>query len=86
MIETLMCNYAIDWEELSERLSLPVSTIIAATAYDEQKLRALAEDGVITFDERQICVTPEGKLFVRNVAASLDRLMIQSPKTFSKPV
>ncbi len=86
VIETLMCNYTIDWEELSERLSLPVDTLIGATAYNEQTLRAFADDGIITLTEKQISITPKGKLFVRNVAASLDKLMMQTDKTFSKPV
>ena len=33
-----------------------------------------------------IRITSEGSLFVRNVAASLDKLMLHSDKTFSKPV
>lgn len=86
VIETLMCNYTIDWEELSERLSLPIDTLIRATAYNEQTLRTFAEDGIITLTESKISITPEGKLFVRNVAASLDKLMMQTDKTFSKPV
>ncbi len=86
VIETLMCNYAINWEELSDRLSLPIDTLIGATAYNEQTFRTFVEDGIITLNQRQISVTPEGKLFVRNVAASLDKLMMQTDKTFSKPV
>ncbi|MDR0962766.1 MAG: oxygen-independent coproporphyrinogen III oxidase [Mediterranea sp.] len=87
VIESLMCNYRINWSELSHRLHLTVAELKAATAYDEKKLRAFADDGLITYTDDTIVVTTEGAPFVRNVAASLDRLMQQpSDKTFSKPI
>lgn len=86
VIETLMCNYQIDWNDLAAHLQLSVGEIKQATAYDENRLREFAADGIISFDENQIRMTPSGTLFVRNVAASLDRLMLHSDKSFSKPV
>ena len=86
VIEMLMCNYTIRWEELAQRLSLSVEAIKQATAYDEQRLQEFAQDGLITWDADQIRMTSEGKLFVRNVAASLDKLMLKTDKSFSKPV
>lgn len=86
VIETLMCNYRIDWKELSGRLDTEVDRIKEDICYDEDKLREFAADGIIEFDNDQIQITPEGTLFVRNVAASFDRLLINSNKSFSKPV
>ncbi|WP_455641310.1 oxygen-independent coproporphyrinogen III oxidase [Parabacteroides sp.] len=86
VIETLMCNYSLDWKELADRLSLSVDEVKAATAYNDDRLREFAEDGIIEYDSEQIRITPEGNLFVRNVAASLDKLMLHSDKSFSKPV
>jgi len=86
VIETWMCNYSLEWRELSERLSLPVEKIKEATAYNPQLFSTFAADGIITMDENQIHATEQGTLFVRNVAAALDRLMIHSDKAFSKPL
>ena len=86
VIEILMCNYSLDWKELAARLSLSVTEVKSATAYDENRLREFAADGLIEFDSDHIRITSEGSLFVRNVAASLDKLMLHSDKTFSKPV
>lgn len=79
--------------QLPDRLERTVGTafrprrsIKQATAYDEACLREFAEDGLVEFDENQIRMTPEGRLFVRNVAASLDKLMLGTNKSFSKPV
>ena len=86
VIETWMCNYGLDWRELSERLSLPIEQIKAATAYNSQVFSTFAEDGIITTDDNRIQITEQGMLFVRNVAAAFDRLMIHSDKAFSKPI
>ena len=86
VIEMLMCNYTLRWEELANRLSLSVEEIKRATAYNEQRLQEFADDGLIIWDADHIQMTSEGKLFVRNVAASLDKLMLKTDKSFSKPV
>ena len=86
VIETWMCNYNIDWLELSERLSFSVEKIKAATAYNSQLFSTFADDGIITLDESRIQITEQGMFFVRNIAAALDRLMIDSKKSFSKPI
>lgn len=86
VIETLMCNYSLDWRELAGRLSLSVDEIKVATAYDETRLREFASDGLVEYDTDHIRMTLEGTLFVRNIAASLDKLMLYSNKSFSKPV
>ena len=86
VIETLMCNYSLDWQDLSERLALPVEKIKRATAYNPARLQEFAADGIIVFDENRVEIMPEGRLFVRNVAAALDILMLHTDKTFSKPM
>jgi oxygen-independent coproporphyrinogen-3 oxidase len=86
VIETLMCNYSLNWSELSARLSIPVEKIKRATAYNSILFSTFAADGILTFDEQQMQVTPQGTLFVRNIAAALDKRMLHSDKSFSKPV
>lgn len=86
VIESLMCNYAVNWEEASAHLNTTKVDILKALQYDEIKLKEFQEDGLITLTNTGIEMTEEGKLFVRNVAASLDPLMINTTKQFSKPV
>lgn len=86
VIESLMCNYRIDWNELAGRLHLSADEVKGATAYDEDTLSGFAADGLIEFDERQLAMTVSGSPFVRNVAASLDKLMLHSTRSFSKPI
>lgn len=86
VIEMLMCNYAISWSCLADRMGLAAETIQGAINYDESRLREFAADGIIEYSPEQIVMTPGGRLFVRNVAAALDPLMINTGKSFSKPV
>ena len=86
VIDTLMCNYHLNWSDVANYLNLTVEEVKQATAYNEEKLQGFAEDGLIQWDADTIQMTDEGRLFVRNVAASLDKLMLQSTKSFSKPV
>ncbi|MDD2437144.1 MAG: oxygen-independent coproporphyrinogen III oxidase [Massilibacteroides sp.] len=86
VIETLMCNYRIDWFELKERFCRPLSELRRTVGYEDSVMAAFARDGLITYDDRFLTITPAGRLFVRNVAASMDPLMKNSDKIFSKPV
>ncbi|MEN9918356.1 MAG: oxygen-independent coproporphyrinogen oxidase [Bacteroidota bacterium] len=84
VINTLMCNYEICWGDLSDYLGLSVDEIKATIHYDEVALLQFAQDGIIDFDEQYIRIKPDATPFVRNVAASFDKLMINSDKQFSK--
>ena len=86
VIEQLMCNNLIKWDEIAQFLSITKDEVLAAVRYSESELQSFHEDGVIAFNTEGIEMTSEGKLFVRNVAASLDPLMENSSKQFSKPV
>ncbi|HBK30270.1 MAG TPA: oxygen-independent coproporphyrinogen III oxidase [Porphyromonadaceae bacterium] len=84
VISTLMCNYSVNWEEVASSAGVPVGQVKQAIHYDEQVLKAFADDGILVFDETAIHVLPEAAPFVRNVAAALDKLMLHSDKKFSK--
>ncbi len=85
-IESLMCNGSLDWEELARQAGISSEAYRAATAYNPDRMKEFASDGLITWSEQNIQLTPKGAIFVRNVAASLDKLMLHTTKSFSKPV
>ena len=86
VIETLMCNYYIDWREIAAHLAVSVEELKSATAYDTAVLAEMQEDGILEFDDNTIRMTADGSPFVRNVAAALDPLMKNTTKSFSKPI
>lgn len=86
VISELMCNYTVKWNQIAERMNIPVESVKDALNYDETVLAEFAKDGIIEFDEGHITVLPEAAPFVRNVAASLDKLMLNSEKKYSKSI
>ena len=86
VIETLMCNYYIDWRDIAEKWNVDVDEIKSSTAYNSEILADMKNDGILDFDDNTIRITADGSPFVRNVAAALDPLMKNTTKSFSKPI
>lgn len=83
-IATLMCNRRLVWSEIGERFNVSGEYVKNVTSYDEEKFRQFETDGIIKLSSNEISITDFGAMYIRNVAASLDPLMINSNKTFSK--
>ena len=77
---------SINWQQIAEYIHKDKATVLNAIRYKASELEEFAKDGLIEFSVDEIKMTEIGKLFVRNVAASLDPLMENSTKSFSKPV
>ncbi len=86
VIECMMCNHTIHWEEMAELLRCSVADIQQAIIYDEKQLSTMQEDGLLVFDAHSVRCTPDGMPFVRNIAAAFDPMMRNNEKLFSKPV
>ena len=86
VIECMMCNHTIHWEEMAELLRCSVADIQQVIVYDEAQLSTMQEDGLLVFDAHSVRCTPEGMPFVRNIAAAFDPMMRNNEKLFSKPV
>lgn len=86
VIECLMCNNYLCWQELADTLHLTTDALKESVNYDTRRLQEMADDGIITLTEQTIEVTAVGKPFVRNVAATLDPLMRQPTHHYSKPI
>ena len=86
VIECIMCNNAINWRDMAQRLHVSVDEIKQAIHYNEAELQTLQADGLIAFDADSVEITPDGLPFVRNVAAAFDPMMRHNHRLFSKPV
>ena len=81
-----MCNYRINWHEITDTLAITTDNLKDALHYDESQLKEMEADGIIELTSDGIAMTTEGHPFVRNVAAALDPLMQNTDKKFSKPI
>lgn len=86
VIELLMCNYRINWQNVASSLGISVDQLKEALHYDEKQLQEMASDGLFVLSAEGLQMTAEGHPFVRNVAAALDPLMQNTNKQFSKPI
>ena len=86
VIEQLMCNYHIEWETLASELNISKEFLIDSINYQSDVLEEMQRDGLITFSEDYLTVLSSARPFVRNVAAALDPMMINTEKHFSKPL
>lgn len=86
VIERLMCNYRISWSEIAGTLNVGVDELKAALHFDQKQLQQMADDGLFTLSADGLVMSEVGHPFVRNVAAALDPLMLNTTKQFSKPV
>jgi oxygen-independent coproporphyrinogen-3 oxidase len=86
VINQLMCNMHINWNELAERLNISETMIKNAITYDCEELKKFEDDGILQLTEEGLEMTESGTLFIRNVAASFDPLTNTQSKQFSKPV
>lgn len=86
VVSELMCNYTVNWQEVANDLRLSVDRIKSALNYNEQVLQEFAEDGIIEFENNHITILPDAAPFVRNVAASLDKLITGEESRYSKSI
>jgi oxygen-independent coproporphyrinogen III oxidase len=68
VIERLMCDFAVDLEAIALRFGLGED----AFAADYERLRPLAEDGLVQIDGAQVHITRDGQPLARVIAAAFD--------------
>jgi oxygen-independent coproporphyrinogen III oxidase len=82
-IEKVMTDLAFDMEAHCKEYDRPLDSLDDAL----EKLKGLAADGIITLEGRKLTVTePEGRRFLRSIAASFDKYWKPSKAKHSKAV
>jgi oxygen-independent coproporphyrinogen-3 oxidase len=69
VIHQFMCNFRIDRRAIEERFGLSFDE---AFAEDLSRMEDHAKNGMVTIDQDEIRATPEGELFIRNLAMCFD--------------
>ncbi len=84
IINQLMCNQYLDWNQLALKHKVSVYDIKKISAFEPQLLAAFEEEGSIKFVNENILITESGKFFMRNIAALFDPKLKNTDKNFSK--
>ena len=85
VIQDLMCFFRLDKAAVERRFDL--GSFDETFASELTEMRPMADDGLVEIDEREIRVTDQGRLLVRNVAMVFDaHLARQKERAFSRTV
>jgi oxygen-independent coproporphyrinogen-3 oxidase len=80
----LMCHFHLNWSAIEEKYGLNFPEYFALELAD---LQGLVEDDLIHIQERQLIVTPKGRLLIRNIVAKFDVYLRQEQvKQMSKAI
>jgi len=82
VIHELMCNLVIDVPSIEARHGVDFQQVFAV---DLERLRPLADEGMVTIGDREIRATPLGALFLRNLAVCFDRYWREKHEGGDKP-
>ncbi len=83
VINELMCNKYINWQNISDNLAIEVSKLKEMIGYDEEVLKQFSNDKLIKFDQKQLEITELGTMFIRNIVASFDPVLSSTKKRYS---
>ena len=85
-INEIMCNKQVSWEHIAHRLGTTSEEVLNALAISSSTLEDLQNNDLIRFNEEGITVTEIGTIFIRNIAAALDKHYQQQNHSYSKTV
>ncbi len=71
-ITRVMCDLELDFTAFGKEWDVPFADYFADAL---TQLRPLAEDGLVEIESDRICVTPTGRLFLRNIGMCFDRYL-----------
>ncbi|BBD79368.1 oxygen-independent coproporphyrinogen III oxidase [Aerosticca soli] len=85
LIGELMCHGELDMLDFGQRHRLVFADYFEPAL---TRLQRLAEDGLVTLDERSIRVTPRGRLLLRSIAMCFDAYLEQpsTPARYSRTI
>jgi oxygen-independent coproporphyrinogen-3 oxidase len=85
IIQMLMCNFELSLSSIEQAYPITFSDYFAP---EIEKLKALAQDGLLTIDGEWITVTPKGRLLIRNICMVFDRYLNAKlePMRYSKTI
>jgi oxygen-independent coproporphyrinogen-3 oxidase len=83
VIMRLMCDHALDYTQLSEDLQIDFLAYFSNTI---DNLEPMEADGLLVRNDSSLQVTPQGSLYLRNIAMHFDAHLAQSSARHSKTV
>ena len=81
-----MCNYYVDFEDVSKFFNVALSDILNIIQYSESNFNDLILDDLISLEGKTITVKNNGRLFTRNISMRFDPLIKKKIGPYSKTI
>lgn len=81
-----MCNYYVDFEDVSKFFDVALSDILNIIQYSESNFNDFILDDLISLEGKTITVKNKGRLFTRNISMRFDPLIKKKIGTYSKTI
>jgi oxygen-independent coproporphyrinogen-3 oxidase len=83
IIQMLMCQFELSIPAIEEAYPIVFADYFAA---ELEQLEQLARDGLVTLEPEWLCVTPKGRILIRNVCMVFDRYLGTGPARHSRTI
>ncbi len=84
VITRLICDFELDFTDVAERHGVRFERYFPA---ELERLGEMQADGLLELNARGVCITPVGRLLIRNVCMVFDRyLRTRAPQRYSKVI
>lgn len=77
VIKMLICNFQLEYQPIERQYDIDFSAYFAE---DLQLLAPFEHDGLVERDQQGICVTPRGRLLIRNICMCFDSYLRQQAR------
>ncbi len=81
-----MCNYYIDFSEISEKFQTDKNYIKNLVDFNTKKFRDFIDLNIMQIKNDRIVVSQDARLFIRNIAMEFDPLLNNKIGTYSKTI
>lgn len=86
VINQVMCNRLLEWDKIGAAHDITSEQVKQAVGFDPMHFAEMANDQLVSIEERGLTVSELGRFFIRNIASSLDPMLVNGANMYSKSV
>ena len=86
VINSIMCNYYVDFYEIAERFETNIYKIKEVIAFNKEKFKDFIDLNFMEIEDEKITISNNARLYIRNIAMEFDPLMDTKIGTYSKTI
>ena len=86
VINSIMCNYYVDFKEISERFNTDSKNIKEILDFNHEKFNDFLDLNLMRIKNDTVSISHDARLFIRNIAMEFDPLLNNKIGTYSKTI